>query len=186
MSFTSLFFVIFCICAALVYFVIPNKVKWIALLMISMGFYCTWGIEKVPFILVASCIAWLTGCSIGQRYEKCGKKASDLSTEDAKALNLKTKKSNKVIVIIAILSLLAMLIYVKAGKMIIGAFTGNVSIIVPLGISYYTFSLIGYLADCYWKKEKAETNYFKLLLFTAYFPKVVQGPISKHRVVDEV
>ena len=58
---------------------------------------------------------------------------------------------------------------------------GDVSIIVPLGISYYTFSLIGYVLDCYWRKEQYEKNYFKLLLFASCFQKVLQGPIVKYR-----
>lgn len=55
------------------------------------------------------------------------------------------------------------------------------SVLVPLGISYYTFSLISYLADVYWKKDKAEQSFFRLLAFTVYFPKILQGPISRHK-----
>ena len=53
--------------------------------------------------------------------------------------------------------------------------------IVPLGISYYTFSAIGYLADVYWGKDTAECNFFKLALFLLFFPKILQGPIARHR-----
>ncbi|MBR1495959.1 MAG: MBOAT family protein, partial [Acidaminococcaceae bacterium] len=54
-------------------------------------------------------------------------------------------------------------------------------LISVLGISYFSFSLISYVADVYWRKDKAETNYFRLLAFTIYFPKILQGPISRHR-----
>lgn len=56
--------------------------------------------------------------------------------------------------------------------------------IVPVGISYYTFSLISYLADVYWKRDQAERNYFKLALFVLFFPKILQGPISRHRYLS--
>ena len=55
------------------------------------------------------------------------------------------------------------------------------SFFFPLGISYYSMSLVGYLADIYWKKEKADRNILKLALFALYFPKILEGPISKHR-----
>ena len=56
---------------------------------------------------------------------------------------------------------------------------------IPVGISYYSLSLIGYMADVYWKKERPEKNYFKLLLYTVYFPKLLEGPISRHRFLAE-
>jgi len=50
---------------------------------------------------------------------------------------------------------------------------------MPIGISYYTLMSISYILDVYWEKTKAEHNFFKLMLFTGYFPLLVQGPISK-------
>ena len=52
--------------------------------------------------------------------------------------------------------------------------------ILPLGISFYTFMLVGYILDVYWKRYRAETNYFKLALFSMYFPHIVQGPIGRY------
>lgn len=62
---------------------------------------------------------------------------------------------------------------------------GQFSFLVPLGISYYTLSLVGYLADVYWRKERAERNFGKLLLYALYFPKILEGPIAKHRNIAQ-
>lgn len=56
-----------------------------------------------------------------------------------------------------------------------------ISILVPVGISFYTFQATGYLLDVYWKRDKAEKNIFKLALFISFFPQIIQGPISKHK-----
>lgn len=47
--------------------------------------------------------------------------------------------------------------------------------VLPLGISFYTFMVVGYILDIYWKRYRAETNYLKLALFTMYFPHIVHG-----------
>jgi len=47
-------------------------------------------------------------------------------------------------------------------------------------MSYYTLQVISYLLDVYWGRMDAEEDYWKVLLFTCYFPQLVQGPISKY------
>ena len=183
MNFASLIFIAFAILCVLIYFLVPDRVKWIVLLIASLIFYVSWGIEKLPFVVASAWIAWAAGSKIGQNYKRSEKEVKGASAEEVKERKAKAKKDSRVVVIVAVILLLAMLAYVKVGKLIAQAYSGEISVIAPLGISYYTLSLIGYVADCYWRKEKVETNFFKLLLFTAYFPKVVQGPISKFRTL---
>lgn len=52
---------------------------------------------------------------------------------------------------------------------------------IPLGISFYTFQAIGYLWDVYYKREAAERNWWDYMLFVAFFPQILSGPISKAR-----
>jgi D-alanyl-lipoteichoic acid acyltransferase DltB (MBOAT superfamily) len=52
--------------------------------------------------------------------------------------------------------------------------------LIPIGISYYTLQVVSYILDVYWGRCQAEQSYLKVLLFTCYFPQMVQGPISKY------
>ena len=63
-------------------------------------------------------------------------------------------------------------------------FTGRhsiarVNLVLPLGISFYTFQTMGYVIDVYRGKAEAEKNIFKMALFTSFFPQLIQGPISR-------
>ncbi len=57
--------------------------------------------------------------------------------------------------------------------------------IIPLGISFYTFSLIAYNVDCCKRDTIAEKNLLKFLLFVSYFPKILQGPISSYDTLKQ-
>lgn len=50
---------------------------------------------------------------------------------------------------------------------------------IPLGISFFSFQAVGYLFDVYYKRIKAERNFFDYMLFVSFFPQIVSGPISK-------
>ena len=54
------------------------------------------------------------------------------------------------------------------------------SLLLPMGISFYTFQSMGYLIDVYREKTTAQRNPVKFLLFVSYFPQLVQGPISRY------
>lgn len=108
--------------------------------------------------------------------------------EKAKAFAEYKKKAKRVL-IIALILIVSALIYCKfsskAFDLLQHLSSGRIAfsaddIIIPLGISYYTFSSIAYLLDIYWRKIPYEKNYFKLALCMIYFPHIVQGPISRY------
>lgn len=210
MIFTDYIFLIFLFALVFVYYICPVKYRWIILMFASMLFFCTWGIEMLPFVLFTVLIAWMATNAM----ERCYASAKD---------GVKARKKNKNILITSVLLILFGLVYSKTQRILaeipvlsyvvvagskLYQGIGELMLKLPIlsrfvkyaeemsassgyfffnliGISYYTFSLVGYIADVYWKKEKVEKNYFKLLGFTLYFPKLLQGPISKHRVIAE-
>ena len=135
------------------------------LLAASLGFYLTWGWEALPFLAGSTFIAWICARLISGKYKEIKDPAP-------------AKKQARPFLLLALTGLLGVLLYSKIGN-VIARSDPTVRIISILGVSYFTFSLIAYVADVYWRKIKAEPNYFRLLLFVSYFPKVLQGPISR-------
>ena len=55
----------------------------------------------------------------------------------------------------------------------------NSNLLIPLGISYYTFKLISYVVDVYWEKIPAERRFIDFATYVAFFPQIVAGPIQR-------
>ncbi len=64
-----------------------------------------------------------------------------------------------------------------------GLFAGEkgLNLVMPLGLSFYTFQTMGYVIDCSRKKQEPEKNLLKYAVFASFFPQMVQGPISRYR-----
>lgn len=195
MLFTSIEFIIFLSITIGLYFIFPLNKRWIILLIASCIFYCIAGIKFIPFIGVTSLITYFAALCIDRKHCELDKKLEEEGCEKQQEDLLKEKceSSCKKILVIAILIALGLLSYTKFTNMIIDSLQkllngfgiqsiqlSPVSIIVPLGISYYTFSTIGYVVDVYWREYRAEKNFFKYLLFVMYFPHILQGPFARY------
>ena len=158
MSFVSSQFFIIVISTIVFYFLLPKNYRWYVLLAASGVFYYFAAGLSASLIMLASVgIAFFAGLWI------------EKTNGD--------RKKKKLILSIGVTILLCILAITKIKR-----YTDSLSwVIIPLGISYYSFSLIGYLVDVYAKKQKAEINFLKFLLCALFFPKVMQGPISKFR-----
>ena len=183
LSFVSIPFIVFVLGLFLVYYIVPKKLQWVVLLAASLFFYATYGTRKLVFILAATLIAWLGGRWIKRIYDAQATYSPD-KREAAKLARGRARRALNLCVALIV----AMLLYCKIGQWAIEKVMSLVkgerfsaTVWVALGISYYSFSLIGYLADVYWRKDAPEENFFRLLLFSAYFPKVLQGPISRRK-----
>lgn len=191
MNFYSMQFVTFLVIALICYYIFSRKQQWICLLVVSAVFYCFTGIENFIFLLLTGASTWIGA-----------KKLADYSTEmsvlrNDKSLDKETKKVQKEVIVkkrriimwgvlLVNFGALACLKYVEPileNLGIIGA-DNVLGLVLPLGISFYTFQSIGYLLDIYYEKYDAEQNFAKYMLFVSYFPQMIQGPINRYDVLS--
>ncbi|MBQ9880741.1 MAG: MBOAT family protein [Clostridia bacterium] len=176
MLFNSLSFLIFFPAVFAVYFLVPAKYRYLWLLAASYFFYMSWN-WKYGFLMLASTVTtYLSGIGL----EKL--------SADGVANAVKKKRAVVALSFIINLGILFVFKY-------LGFFIGNVNsalklfgssaslgvpdLILPVGISFYTFQALSYTADVYSGKVAAEKNFFRYALFVSFFPQLVAGPIER-------
>ncbi len=190
MSYNQIRFLVFLAVFFTVFFLVKFKpIRKVWILIGNIFFYILSGKAALFIILGTALIVYITSLLMGmvyKRYEKA-KEGIELKPKEQVAFLGKYKRITKIFLWLALVLILGLWIYVKIGKFkgmpsvdsFKQWFTG-MGIIVPLGISYYTLSAVGYLADIYWRKTKPTYNFLNLLVVMTYFPHIVQGPISKY------
>lgn len=193
MSIVSVRFVLFAIGLIILYYLLPKRFQWWLLLAFSLGFYCLGGWQTLPFLLLTALTVWWTAMMIQRSAdrEKAYLKAhkAEMTKEERAARKAKGKSRRKLALVLCLVLNVGILCAFKYIHFLLsqvngiaGWFGGGIKDtlrwVVPLGISFYTFQIIGYLCDVYWGNADAEDNFFKLLLFTSFFPQITQGPIS--------
>ncbi len=189
MLFTSYNFIVFMVAVFALYYILPKKMQWVVLLASSLAFYAFSGVEYFVFMLFTIATVYITTTAINKRQQKTAtfiaENKETLTRETKKEIKQKTKKGNFALLTVCLVLNFACLAFCKA--LIVEPFktvfsAGGFSFMtfmLPMGISFYVFQSTGYVIDVYRGTAKAEKNPFKLALFVAYFPQLVQGPISR-------
>jgi len=195
MLFTSYEFLGFVFIIFLLYYLLPGKFQWPMLLISSYVFYWIANPVYLIYILFTTISIFLLGCRIeklrdGQLAFLIENKEK-LTKEEKKEYKNGIKRKQWKILLIGLLVNLGILAVVKYTNFVIsninaiirvvnGTEFGFLNIVVPMGISFYTFQSLGYVIDVYRGTCKAERNPFKFALFVSFFPQLVQGPISRY------
>ena len=156
MDFLSLTFAVFFIISVICYYAVPKKLRWGVLLLSSIIFY----VWSVPYLIGYLLFSAVTTYFYGTWTEK-------------------HKEHGKVLLALVILANLAVLLTVKFAPV------AGISILAPMGISFYTLQVIAYCVDVYKGKAEAQSNFFKYLLFVSFFPQILQGPIPRYNQLKE-
>lgn len=193
-TYLSIIFIIFLLITILLYYIFPKRIRWCILLIASAVFYWYAGYDKFLIVIVTSLIVWLASWAINRQYCRADQYIAEqemTGKEKAAVLAKYKRKCRNLILIPTICLIVGTLAYCKFGEMLAEAlwqvFALYISwdVIVPIGISYYTFSSVGYLLDVYWRKARHIGNYFKFALCVLYFPQIVQGPIARYNRLEK-
>ena len=186
MAFTSLYFLIFAAVTIGVYYIIPAGYRWLWLLIASYAFYLLSSPATFLFLLFTTVTTFLGGLYIGRvnSSHKCYMDAhkQEMTREEkkaAKAASQSKKRRMAALILVLDFGVLAVLKYFRYYLQAAGIFdTGE--LLIPLGISFYTFQSAAYIFDLYRSKIEPDRNIAKFALFTSFFPQIIQGPISRY------
>ena len=188
LTYNSLAFLVFLFCFLALFFLLPGKWTKIGIIVAGNVFFYIHaaGVEQLIIVALSCVIVYVFSRIIESIYkEGTVLKIAELQAKDEIEYWKPYKKRSKKWLIISIVLLLSTLLYTKAGRLFDWDSVNSLSefrfgkIIVPLGLSYYTFSSVGYLIDIYKRKVSCEHNPIVLFATITFFPIIVEGPISK-------
>ena len=162
MNFNSMQYALYLIIVCAVYYIFPQKIRYIWLLAASYFFYMQWNATYALLILGVTAVTYIA------------------------ALLIEKGKGKKAVLAATIVINLALMGYFKYTNFIIETVNsishGNIEpldIILPVGISFYILQALGYVIDVYRGDVVAEINPLRYALFVSFFPQLVAGPIER-------
>ena len=184
MLFNSAEFLLFFPLAALGYYAIPHCARYLWLLACSYFFYMCWNPAYALLILFSTVVTYGTGLAMNAVNH------ASFAQEGGEARRTRLRK---LCVALSFVLNLAVLVYFKYSNFMIDNINAvlmhvgavyrapAVDVLLPVGISFYTFQALSYTMDLYRGEVEAEKNFFRYALFISFFPQLVAGPIERSK-----
>lgn len=168
MQYTTISYFFLVAFSLLFYYIFPRKHRWIVLIPANTAFLYLVNEHGKKRMLVFLC-AVILSYSFGRIIEK-----------------LRTKRFSGGVLLLGIIASALPLFAVRWNELAMRTVLHRnmMSLIVPIGLSFYSLQLIAYLVDIYKGKIKAQTNLFRFYVFSSFFPQIIQGPIPRYEQLE--
>lgn len=169
MNFNSLQYLVFLAANVLLYYLLPRRARNVQLLAASYYFYMCWNPTYALLMLFSTAVTYGCGLLVGKNF--WGKR--------------------RLWVALSLVLNLGVLFFFKYYNFSANVITRGLDflglhmeipfldVLLPVGISFYTFQALGYTIDVYRKDIEAERNFINYALFISFFPQLVAGPIER-------
>lgn len=171
MNFNSLAYLAFLAVNLLAYYLLPKKVKNGWLLLSSYYFYMCWNPKYALLMLFSTAVTY--GCALLVEKSLWGKRKLWL------VLSLVTNFA--ILFFFKYFNFVSSLVTRAFGALGLALEIPLLDVLLPVGISFYTFQALGYTIDVYRREIAAERNFTDYALFVSFFPQLVAGPIERSR-----
>ena len=170
MLFNSWQYAVFLPVVFALYWALPHKLRWPLLLAASYYFYMSWNVTYVVLILFTTAVSY-TAALLLEKTEQ--------------------RKKRRVLLTAALVACLGVLFVFKYWNFFFGSLAAvarrfaiplhptTLRLLLPVGISFYTFQTLGYVIDVYRGDVEAEKNFGVYAAFISFFPQLVAGPIER-------
>lgn len=172
MLFNSAGYIVFFTIVCLVYFILPKKLKRVFLLLASYFFYSCWNLKYSLLMLFSTVATYLTAIAMDMVGAKKKKKLY---------LGLCFFVNLAILFVFKYYSFTVNFINKILGIAALSIDMPVIDVLLPVGISFYTFQALGYIVDVYRGEIKAERNFINYALFVSFFPQLVAGPIERSK-----
>lgn len=189
LAFQSFGYFLFLPVVLVAYYLLPHRFRWMLLLAASYFFYMCWNAAYALLMLTSTAITFLTGLMIG-REQQSGRDAAQ------------KQRRKKCWVAVSFVGNLGILFFFKYANLFTATLQETLTlmglaitlphtdVLLPVGISFYTFQALGYTVDVYRGEVACSRHFGKYALFVSFFPQLVAGPIERSanliRQFDEV